>query len=111
MTVNSIKIIRSLLAFHIIVFGLNKFFSFLSTCSLLNDAPTAGIIGLGIIQIVLGIILFSGRYLLISAILATALMMNAVGMHLLKGTNDFGGAIVGGILGCLLIFGHKKLNQ
>ena len=108
---NYLNGLRIVLSLFCLVFGVDKFLEFLPICNLVNDLPKEAIIGLGVTEIVLGMALFSKKYLLISARLATAIMIGGMTMHLLKGTNDFGGALIGTIIGLLLIFTYKKLNK
>ena len=108
---NFVTILRILLVAFCFVFGLDKFLEFLPICSLNEDISIEGMIGLGMIEIGLGVALIYGRYLLIVARLATIIMSGGMLLHLLKGTKDFGGALIGTIIGLLLIFLYKKLNQ
>lgn len=111
MKLDFLSLLRILLALCCLVFGLDKFLEFLPFCSLNEDISIEGMIGLGIVETGLGMALLFNRKLLLFARLSTAIMMGGLIMHLLQGTKDFGGALIGTILGLLLIFTYKRLNK
>ena len=105
------SILQIIFAVFCIVFGLDKFLEFLSTCSLTNHIPQSGMIVTGVIEILIGIALLLKKYTLTSLRLATAIMIGGLAFHLFKGTYDLGGAAFGSILGLVLIVLNKRKNS
>ncbi len=105
--VNTIQI---LFALFCILFGIDKFVEFLPTCSLLNYLPKSAMMVTGVLEILIGILLLLKKQTLLVLRLATAIMLGGFLLHIVKGTYDFSGALIGGLVGLFLIFAHKKTS-
>jgi len=105
------KVLQILFALFCIGFGIDKFIPFLPTCSLTNHISSNGMIATGIVEIALGISLLLNKYVLICLRLATGIMIFGLIFHLATSTYDCGGAFIGTILGLILIYAHKNINQ
>lgn len=105
------NILLILFAIFCIAFGLDKFLEFLPTCSLTSHIPKNGLMLIGVLEILIGIsLLLKKKYTLTALRLAVAIMFGGVIFHLLKGTYDIGGAVIGVVLGVILIVSQKR-NQ
>ncbi len=111
MNQKSVNFLRVLVALFCIFFGADKFLELIPTCSLINHITPEGMFVLGVLEIIIGVALLGKWNILLMARLATAMMIGGLLMHLIKGTNDFGGATVGALLGLSLIFTYKKFNK
>ena len=103
-----VNILRILFAIFCIGFGMDKFLEFLPICSLTSHIPPSGMIGIGVLEIIIGLLLLLNKKVLWSLRLATAIMFGGLIMHLIKGTYDCGGALIGVIIGFILIYLYKK---
>jgi len=82
------------IALNLIVLGFDKFFTFIpETCSLMTDLSKPFSYTIGIIEIMLGVLLFLGRFTKAILIFVILLMVWAIAMHLKAQTYDIGGAI------------------
>jgi len=106
-----LKILRIVFAIFSIGFGIDKFVDFLPTCSLTAYIPHEGMMVTGILEIIAGIALLIKKQVLLSLRMVTALSMGGLMFHLFTGTYDFLGATFGTILGLMLIFAYKKINN
>ena len=104
----TVHIVQILFALFCILFGIDKFVEFLPTCSLLNYLPKSAMMVTGVLEIAIGILLLLKKQILLVLRLATAIMIGGLLLHVVKGTYDFSGALIGGLLGLFLIFAHKK---
>jgi len=103
--------IRIFFALFCILFGLDKFVSFLPTCSLTEFISPIGMFVTGILELIFGsLLLFKQKELLALRIL-TAITIGGLMLHLIKGRYDISGGIIGSIIGLYLIFAYKKLNN
>ena len=103
--VNTVQIIFALFC---IAFGIDKFVEFLPTCSLANTISQRGMMLTGVLEIGIGIMLFFKKYTLLFLRLGTAIILGGLLLHIVKGTYDFSGALIGSIMGLFIIFAHKK---
>jgi hypothetical protein len=99
--------IHILFALICIVFGIDKLIEFLPTWSLTSHIFQTGMIVTGVLEIGIGIMLFLKKYTLLSLKLGTAIMFGGMLVHVIDGTYDFSGALVGLIMGMFLIYEHK----
>lgn len=102
------KTLKIVFAIFCIVFGIDKFVEFLPICSLTEYIPREGMFITGILEIVLGVVILIDKFVLLALRIATALIIGGLLLHLLKGTYDIGGAILGAILGLTLLFAYKN---
>jgi len=103
-----LNVLRITFALFCIAFGIDKFFQFLPTCSLTQYIPPIGMLITGIIEIGFGIILLIKKYELLALRILTGLIIGGLILHLVKGSTDFSGAIIGSLMGLFLIFAYKK---
>ena len=103
-----LNVVRIGFALFCIGFGLDKFLYFLPTCSLTQYISPTGMLITGIIELVFGMALLFKKYELMALRILTALIIGGLMLHLIKGTTDFNGAIVGSLMGLFLIFAYKR---
>ena len=101
------QILQIAFALFCIAFGIDKFYQFLPTCSLISHIPPVGMMVIGVMEILIGIALLLDRYTLTALRLAVAIIIGGILMHLLTGTYDIGGAVLGSVLGLATIFLYK----
>ena len=106
-----VNALRLLFALFCILFGANKFLELFPTCSLISHITSKGMMVLGILEITLGVALVYNQHTLLLARLGTAIIIGGFIMHIVKGTNDYGGAIIEATMGLFLIFTLKKRNK
>ena len=88
------KYVIYFIALNLIILGIDKFFTFIpAACSLLTEATTSMSYSLGVIEILLGILLFAGKFTKTILIFVVLLMISAIIMHLMNDTYDIGAAI------------------
>lgn len=102
------KLLTIVFAVFCIGFGIDKFVEFLPICSLTEYISSEGMFFTGVLEIILGIVILLDKFVLLALRIATALIIGGLLLHLLKGTYDIGGALLGAILGLILIFTYKK---
>lgn len=103
-------ILQILLGLIFVVFGLNKFFGFISMPPL-NETATNFMMSLGsskylfpligIIEIVCGLLLVSNRFVTISLLLLVPITFNILGFHLFL---DQGGLVMSVIMSLILTY-------
>lgn len=94
MNLKTLNIFRIILGVICIAIGIDKFFNFLSICSLMDQITNDMAIAGGIIEIVLGLLILF-RIQLIPTLYVTALLMAAgVIAHLVNDTYDISGAFL-----------------
>lgn len=103
-----INVLRIVFALNCIIFGVDKFFEFLPTCSLTNHISQRGLIVTGVIEIILGFLLLLKKWELWVLRIGTGIMIGGVAFHLAKGSYDISGALIGALIGLFLIFAYKK---
>ncbi len=107
--------IRILFGVFSLVFGLNKFFHFLSFPEIPGDGGTlmtiyftSGFLKLiGILEILGGLALLLNKYVPLALTILIAIMFNAAVFHLLHDPANVMGAMLGLILGLLLVWVNK----
>jgi len=107
--------IRILFGIFCLVFGLNKFLGFIPFPPMEGDA--AALMGIyagsgffkfiGVLEILGGIALLVGKYVPLALTILTAIMFNAAIFHILHDMGGIGGAALGMILSCVLIYAYK----
>lgn len=102
------KSLKIVFAIFCIVFGIDKFVEFLPICSLAEYIPQKGMFVTGILEIILGIVILLDKVVLLALRVATVLIIGGLFFHLLKGTYDIGGAVLGALLGLILLFAYKN---
>ena len=108
-------IIRIVFGLFCIFFGLNKFIGFMSFPPIPGDGQTlmniyfsSGFLKLiGALEVVFGAGMVIGKYVPLSLTILIAIMFNAVVFHALHDTATIGGAILGLVLGIVLVYGYK----
>jgi len=103
-----INIVQIAFAIFCIVFGIDKFVEFLPTCSLTTVIPKEGMMITGVLEIGIGIMLLLKKHTLLILRIGTAIILGGLLMHIVKGTDDVGGALLGSIMGLFLIIAHKR---
>jgi len=82
------------IALNLIILGLDKFLKLMPVaCTLMTDASDTILYIIGGLEIVLGILLFLGKFTKGILIAVVLLMLWAIGMHLINETYDIGGAV------------------
>ncbi|MFT5821278.1 MAG: putative oxidoreductase [Crocinitomix sp.] len=108
-------VIRILLAAFVLLFGINKFAHFMSFPPVPGDGGvlmgvyvTSGFFSLiGVLEIIAGLALLAGKFIPIALTVIIAIMVNAVIFHVLHDPATVMGAIIGLVLGLVLVFGYK----
>lgn len=102
------KIVIYFLGLNMIILGFDKFFKFMpEACTLMENAPAERLYVIGVIEILLGVLLFTGKYIRPILIFILLLMVWAIYMHMRTGTDDIGGAIFLGALCLIPIIGMQ----
>lgn len=107
--------IRILFGLFCIIFGLNKFLNFIPMPPIDGDGGTLmGIYAtsgffkiIAILEIVFGLALIVNKYVPLALTILIAIMFNALIFHILHDMGGIGGAVLGMILGCVLVYAHK----
>ena len=108
-------VLRILLGIFVLVFGLNKFLSFLPMPELsaeagsyfgaLTSAKTMTLVG--IVEVVAGVALIFNKYAALFALILMSISINAVLFHAVLDPAGIGGAAVLLVLNILVIYGFK----
>ena len=62
---------------------------------------------IAILEIVFGLALIVNKYVPLALTILIAIMFNALIFHILHDMGGIGGAVLGMILGCVLVYAHK----
>lgn len=111
MNLKVVGLLQIAFALFCIIFGLDKFLEFLPTCSLVNHIPANGMIVIGCLEIIVGMVLLTKQYTLLSLRVATAMIIGGIIFHLATGTYDFGGGLIGAFIGLFLIYQYKRRDK
>ena len=109
-------ILRMLFGIFLLIFGVNKFLHFLEFPAIPGDGgtllgiyATSGFLSLiGILEIVAGIALLANKFVPIALTIGVAILFNAAVFHLLHDPAGVAGAIVGLILGLVLVYTNRS---
>jgi len=104
---NLTNIAKILFALSCIIMGIDKFVEFLPHCTLLSFIPQEMMWGTGVLEIIIGLMIFLNKNTSLMIKLGTAIMAGGVGLHLVTQTFDLGGALVSTILGLVYIFSTR----
>ncbi|MEM9545490.1 MAG: DoxX family protein [Bacteroidota bacterium] len=107
--------IRILFGVFCLIFGLNKFLGFIPFPPIDGDGGTlmsiyftSGFLKIiGVLEIVFGLALIINKYVPLSLTILIAIMFNAFIFHALHDMAGIGGAVLGMILGLLLVYANK----
>ena len=107
--------IRILFGLFCLIFGLNKFIGFMPFPPIPGDGGTLmGIYAssgflkiIGVLEILFGLLLIIGKYVPLSLTILVAIMFNAAIFHLLHDPANVVGALVGLVLGLILVYSEK----
>lgn len=111
---------RFLLGFILTLFGSNKFFEFIPTPVLPKEAGefmmALGKSGyiltiVGLVQIIVGILLLSGRFVPLALLLLAPISVNIITFHLFLDLAGIGGAAMVTILNIYLLWQNKEKYQ
>lgn len=107
--------IRILFGLFCLIFGLNKFLNFIPFPPLEGDA--AALMGIyassgffkiiGILEVLGGLALIVNKYVPLALTILIAIMFNAFIFHALHDMGGIGGAVLGMILGLILVYANK----
>jgi len=108
--------IRILFGLFCLIFGLNKFLNFMPFPPIPGDGGTlmgiyftSGFLKLiGILEIVFGLCLLINKYVPLALTVLIAIMFNAAVFHALHDMANIGGAVLGLILGLVLVYANKE---
>lgn len=100
------KYIIYFIALNLIVLGADKFFGLLPVaCTLMEDDASINMLyGIGVAEIIFGLVLFTGKYHRTILVLIIVMMTGAIIMHILTDTYDIGAAIFLGVLAGIPLF-------
>jgi len=107
--------IRILFGLFCLIFGLNKFIGFLPFPPIPGDGgtlmtiyATSGFMKIiGILEILGGLALLIGKYVPMALAFMIAIMFNAVIFHALHDPVNIAGAVLGLVLGLVLVYAYK----
>ena len=99
---------KILFALACIIMGIDKFAEFLPYCTLLDFIPKEMMWGTGVLEIILGLLIFMNKNTSLAIKLGTAVMGGGVLLHLATGTYDMSGALISTILGVVYLFGSRN---
>ena len=107
---------RYLLAIMMLVFGINKFVGFLEMPPIPGDGGqlmtiyfTSGFMKvIGILEVLGGLALLVGKYIPLATTILVAIMFNATLFHVLHDMGGVAPALVGLVLGLILVAGNKE---
>lgn len=107
--------LRVLFGLFMLIFGINKFVGFLEFPAIPGDGgelmriyATSGFLKLiGVLEILVGIALLAGKYMPLALTIGIAIMFNAAVFHLIHDPGGVAGALVGLILGLVLVYANK----
>lgn len=108
--------LRVLFGLFMLIFGINKFAGFLEFPAIPGDGgelmriyATSGFLKLiGVLEILVGIALLAGKYMPLALTIGIAIMFNAAVFHLIHDPGGVAGALVGLILGLVLVYANKE---
>ena len=107
--------IRILFGLFCLIFGVNKFAHFLAFPEIPGDGGTLmGIYAssgflkiIGVLEILGGLLLIAGKYVPLALTFMIAIMFNAAIFHALHDMPNIVGALVGMIMGLILVYAYK----
>ena len=107
--------IRILFGVFCLIFGLNKFFGFMPFPEIPGDGGTLmGIYAtsgfmkiIGVLEILGGLALLLNKYVPLALTILVAIMFNAAVFHGLHDVKNISGAIIGLVLGLILVYVNK----
>ncbi len=107
--------LRVLFGLFMLIFGINKFAGFLEFPPIPGDGgelmriyATSGFLKLiGVLEILAGLALLAGKYVPLALTFSIAIMFNAAVFHLIHAPEGVAGAIVGLVLGLVLVYANK----
>lgn len=108
--------VRILFGVFCLIFGLNKFIGFLPFPPIEGDGgtlmgiyATSGFFKLiGVLEIIGGLALLVNKYVPLMLTILIAIMFNAAIFHALHDMAGIGGAVLGLILGLILVYANKE---
>ena len=108
-------VLRILLGIFVLVFGVNKFASFLPMPELSGDAAayfgalssSKTLMLVGIVEIIAGLALLLNKYGALLAVILMSISVNAVLFHAVLDPGGIGGAAVLLVLNIAVLFGYK----
>jgi len=107
--------LRILFGLFVLIFGLNKFIGFIPVPAVPGDGGTlmsiyasSGFLKIiGVLEIVGGLMLLSGKFVPLALTFMIAIMFNAAILHLLHDPENVVGSLIGMILGLALVYFYK----
>ena len=118
MNSNFTKILRIILGLGLVLFGLNKFFSFMPIPELPPDASSfmsslqaTGYVlpALGFLEIIIGVMLVTNKAVAFALLLLAPISSNILLFHLFLDLPGIAGAIVIAVINIVLIYKHWKV--
>ena len=111
-----IMILRLLLGAMMLLFGIDKFFQFLNVPPIPGDggklmdiyARSGFLTILGVLETLAGIALLVNRFVPIALIITIAILFNATLIHLMYDPQNVIAALLGMIIGIVLVFSDKE---
>ena len=108
--------VRILFGVFCLIFGLNKFLNFIPFPPIEGDGGTlmgiyftSGFLKIiGVLEIVFGLALIVNKYVPLSLTILIAIMFNAFIFHALHDMGGIGGAVLGLVLGLILVYANKS---
>ncbi len=108
--------IRILFGLFCLIFGLNKFLNFLPMLPIEGDGGTlmgiyftSGFFKLiGVLEVLGGLALLLNKYVPLALTVLVAIMFNAAIFHMLHDMGGIGGAVVGLLMGLILVYFNKE---
>lgn len=108
--------LRILFGIFLLIFGINKFAGFIEFPPIPGDGGTlmgiyftSGFLKIiGVLEILCGLALVVGKFVPLALTVGIGIMFNATLFHLLHAPEGVAGAIVGLLLGVVLVFAHKE---
>ena len=120
MNSNFVKILRVILGLGLVIFGLNKFFGFMPTPLLPEDATSfmsslqaTGYVlpAVGFLEIVIGLMLLVNKAVAFALLLLAPISINILLFHLFLDMTGIAGAIVIAVINVILIYKHWKVYK
>ena len=100
------------ISINLFILGLDKFLKLMPlSCTLLTDASESLMYGLGVIEILLAVLLFLGKFTKTILVVVVLFMVWAIVMHLMADTYDIGGAVFLAVLSTVLLVLPKSINN
>ena len=108
--------LRILFGIFVLIFGLNKFLGFMPFPAIPGDGgtlmgiyATSGFLKIiGILEILGGLALLLNKYLPLALTFMVAIMFNAFLFHAIHDPANLAGAVVGLVLGLILVYANKE---